>query len=424
MTATLPPARPRLSPAQATLLLLVALNLLNYIDRYIFPGELSLIQHEFHATDHQMGALTTALFFFYMIAAPLTGWLGDRVSRKPLIIGGALLWSLATLGTVWVHGYWTFYLRQALVGVGEATFGIFAPAVLSDFYPDRDRNRILSTFYLAIPVGAAFGYLAGGQIGSHFGWRAPFLVCALPGFVVAALYGWFGHEPVRGACDIPVDAPLKPTLPEQAKHFLALFRNKAFLTASFGLAALTFAMGGISAWVPEFLRRQAGFSLGASGLTVGASTAINGILGTIVGGWIAQKWLRRNHRALYLVSFWSVVLTLPFGILLFFGPAAWAVPSLFLAEFFLFLNTGPLNAAVCNSVNGQVRATAVGLNLFIIHCFGDTFSPQLIGAISDRTNLSLALGVTLIALVVSAVILFNGARHAPHLADQDAGSLI
>jgi hypothetical protein len=127
---------------------------------------------------------------------------------------------------------------------------------------------------------------------------------------------------------------------------------------------------------------------------------------------------------LYLVSFWSVVLTLPFGILLFFGPAAWAVPSLFLAEFFLFLNTGPLNAAVCNSVNGQVRATAVGLNLFIIHCFGDTFSPQLIGAISDRSNLSLALGVTLIALVVSSIILFNGARHAPHLADQDAGSLI
>ena len=82
-----------------------------------------------------MGALTTAFFVIYMLVAPLTGWLGDRFSRKPLIIAGAVLWSLATLATAWVHNYWTLYLRQAVVGVGEATFGIFAPAVIADFYP-------------------------------------------------------------------------------------------------------------------------------------------------------------------------------------------------------------------------------------------------------------------------------------------------
>ena len=401
----------RLTPALATLLLLIALNLLNYIDRYIFPGELNLIQREFQATDHQMGALTTALFLFYMLTAPLTGWLGDRFPRKPLIIAGAVLWSLATLGTVWVHSYWTFYLRQALVGVGEATFGIFAPAVLADFYPERERNRILSIFYLAIPVGAALGYLAGGQMGPLWGWRTPFFVCALPGFVAAALYGWLGREPARGGTD-----QLAATVDRST--FQGLFRNPAFLTATFGLAALTFAMGGISAWAPEFLRRVSGLSIGKAGLIVGSSTAINGIMGTLTGGWIAQRWLRTDHRALYLLSFWSVVLTLPFGILLFFGPAGWAIPSLFLAEFFLFLNTGPLNAAIVNSVSGRIRATAVGLNLFIIHCFGDTFSPQIIGAVSDRTNLSLGLGFTLVALGVSAGILMAGSRVAPRLAGQ------
>ena len=153
----------------ATLLLLIGLNLLNYIDRYILPGAQPLIQQEFGWTDQQMGALTTAFFVVYMLVAPLTGWLGDRFPRKPLIIGGAVLWSLATLATAWVHDYWTLYVRHALVGVGEATFGIFAPAVLADFYPERDRNRILSIFYLAIPVGAALGYLAGGQLGSRVG---------------------------------------------------------------------------------------------------------------------------------------------------------------------------------------------------------------------------------------------------------------
>jgi len=133
-----------------TLVLLIGLNLLNFIDRYILPGAQPLIQREFHSTDQQMGALTTAMFVFYMIAAPLTGWLGDRFPRKPLIIAGAVLWSLATLGTAWVHDYRTLYLRHALVGVGEATFTIYAPSVLADFYPERDRNRILSIFYLAI----------------------------------------------------------------------------------------------------------------------------------------------------------------------------------------------------------------------------------------------------------------------------------
>ncbi|MGP8271071.1 MAG: spinster family MFS transporter [Terracidiphilus sp.] len=405
--------RPRISPALGTLLLLIGLNLFNYIDRYILPGEVSLIQREFHSTDQQMGALTTALFIFYMLAAPLTGWLGDHFRRKPLIIAGAVLWSLATLGTYWVHSYWMLYARQALVGVGEATFGIFAPAVLADFYPERDRNRILSIFYVAIPVGAALGYVAGGELGSPWGWRQPFFLCAIPGLVIAALYAWIGREPERGASD-----HLRPTA--NRATVLGLFRNPAFLTATFGLATLTFAMGGISAWMPTFLHRAAGLSVGNSSMVVGAITVIDGIAGTLTGGWLAQRWLRTNYRALYLLSFWSVALTLPCGAMVFFGPRAWAVPALFAAEFFLFLNTGPLNAAIVNSVSAPVRATAISFNLFCIHFFGDTFSPTIIGAISDRTNLSLGLGATLIFLIISAIILRTGARFAPPL--EEAGT--
>jgi MFS transporter, Spinster family, sphingosine-1-phosphate transporter len=402
-------ARVGASAALGTLLLLVGLNLLNYIDRYILPGAQPLIQREYGWSDQKMGALTTALFVTYMLVAPATGWLGDRFSRKPLIIAGAVLWSLATLATAWVHDYWTLYLRHALVGVGEATFGIFAPAVLADFYPERERNRILSIFYTAIPVGAALGYVAGGQIGSIWGWRRPFLLCAVPGLLIAALYGWIGREPVRGSSDHIRSTAARAT-------FWGLFTNSAFLCATFGLAALTFAMGGISTWVPTFLHRFAGLSVAGASQTVGGITIIDGLAGTIIGGWIAQRWLRTNHRALYLLSFWSVALTLPFGALIFFGPSAWSVPALFAAEFFLFLNTGPLNTAIVNSVSGPVRATAVSINLFCIHMFGDTFSPQIIGAISDRTrSLRIGLGATLVSLIVSCVILWVGSRHAPLL---------
>jgi MFS family permease len=413
------PSRPRINPAVATFSLLLALNFLNYIDRYILPGEQPLIQHQFNASDQQMGALTTAFFLTYMIVAPLSGWLGDWFRRKPLIVVGAILWSLATLSSGFAHTYWTLFIRRAVVGVGEATFGIYAPAVLADFYPDRERNRILSIFYLAIPVGAALGYLAGGELGSHFGWPAPFLICAVPGIAVALLYIPFGHEPVRGASDR--DRPTRTLSIDQfIEQFLGLLTNPAFLTSTFGMAQIVFALGGISAWVPTFLHRQCGLSVANSGLVVGGITAIDGIAGTIVGGWIAQRWQRKDHRALYFVSFWSAALALPFGVLVFFGPRVTIIPALFLAEFFIFLNTGPLNAAIVNSVGAAVRATAISLELFCIHLFGDTFSPQIIGAVSDRTNLSIGLGVTLVSLAIASLILWYGARFAPPLTDPAA----
>jgi MFS transporter, Spinster family, sphingosine-1-phosphate transporter len=417
--------RIRVSPALGTVALLLALNLLNYIDRYILPGEQPLIQHEFHATDQQMGALTTAFFITYMIVAPLSGWLGDWLRRKPLIIIGAILWSLATLASAFVDTYWGLYTRRAMVGVGEATFGIFAPAVLADFYPDRERNRILSVFYLAIPVGAALGYLVGGEIGTLWGWRTPFLVCAIPGLAVALLYMPFGREPKRGAFDVPdlkTSGRDHDVLGDFFERFFALLKNPAFLSATFGLAQITFALGGISAWVPTFLNRTVGLSVADASLVVAAITVVDGIAGTIAGGWIAHRWQRSDHRALYFVSFWSAALALPFGVLVFFGPHKLAIPALVAAEFFIFLNTGPLNAAIVNSVNGAIRATAISVNLFCIHFFGDTFSPQIIGALSDRTTLSIGLGATLVSLAIASLILWYGARFAPQLTAQASES--
>lgn len=410
----------RMSRAALTVLvLLTALNLLNFIDRYILPGAQPLIQAEFHASDQSMGALTTALFITYMLTAPLTGWLGDRFRRKPLIITGAVLWSLATLATYFVHDYATLYFRHAIVGIGEATFTIFAPAVISDFFPPRERNRILSIFYLAIPIGAALGFTLGGQLGERYGWRTPFFLCAIPGLIVALLYGLFASEPQRGASEtsaIPQETTLSASKPGSAlSKIFSLFSNPAYLFATLGMAMLVFAMGGISTWMPTFFHRFSGMSVSKAGTTLGAITVIDGLAGTAIGGWIAQRWLRRDHRALYLVSAWSVILTLPLGALVFFGPAKWSVPALFAAEFFLFLNTGPLNAAIVNSVRAEVRSSAIALNLFLIHMLGDTFSPQIIGAIGDRTNLRLGLGLTLVTLLISGILLFTGANFAPKL---------
>ncbi|HTY84705.1 MAG TPA: MFS transporter, partial [Silvibacterium sp.] len=311
------------------------------------------------------------------------------------------------LFTAWVHDYETLLIRHAIVGIGEATFSIFAPALLADFYPEADRNRILSIFYITIPVGGALGYLTGGILGQHFGWRVPFFIAALPGFLIAMAF-LFVREPSRGSAD-----SLTPTL--NRATLSGLTRNPAFWCATLGLAMWTFAVGGISTWLPTFLVRFGSMSVAKAGTVAGGLTVVCGLLGTIVGGWVAQRWQHHNHRALYMLSGWGSVLAIPFAAAVFFGPPSVFIAGAFLAEFFLFLGTGPLNAAIVNSVAAPIRATAISVNLFIIHVLGDAFSPTLIGKISDATNLRIGLGVTLISLAASGAILFLGARYAPRL---------
>jgi len=394
--------------AGIALLLLTGLNLFNFIDRYILPGVQPLVQKEFGVSDERMGALTYAFFITYMIAAPLTGWLGDRFPRKPLIVAGALLWSAATLLTSLVHSYETLYIRHAVVGIGEATFTIFAPALLADYYPEMDRNRILTLFYTAIPVGAALGYLTGGMLGPRYGWRAPFFVAALPGVVIALLLWFFVQEPERGASD-----SFAPTLNRTTVR--GLLRNPAYWGATLGMAMMVFSMGGISVWLPTFFYRYGGYSLQLSNQLIGGITVVDGIVGTWLGGWLAQRWLQHNHRALYLLSAASAVLTIPFAAVAFFGPRSLLIPAVLLAEFFLFLNTGPLNTAIVNAIAAPVRSTAIAVNLFVIHLLGDASSPRLIGSISDHSSLRVGLGATLISLVLSAAILLAGSRFAPRM---------
>jgi MFS transporter, Spinster family, sphingosine-1-phosphate transporter len=395
--------------AATALVLLTALNFINFIDRYILPGVQELVKRDFNLSDERIGALTFWFFLTYMFAAPLTGWLGDHYPRKPLIVLAALFWSATNLFTATVHTYFSLAFRHAALGIGEASFSIYAPALLADFYPEDQRNRVLTIFYTAIPVGAAVGYALGGALGGRFGWRVPFFVSAFPGILIALLILFLVKEPQRGATD-PKPRGQK-RLGANAISPFSLVRNAPYLYATLGLAMVVFSMGGISFWIPSFLQRRAGYSPGSAGLIVGALTVLGGLGGTAIGGWIAQRWLRTNYRALYLVSAWSALLTVPPAVLCFFGPKSAIVPGLALALFFIFLGNGPLNAAIVNSVPAAIRATAIAVELFLIHALGDAPSPRIIGIVSDHTSLGTGLGVTLVSLLLATLLLFLGARN-------------
>lgn len=412
--------------AATALVLLTALNFVNYTDRYILPGVQEQVKGEFGLSDAQIGSLTLWFMVAYMATSPITGWLGDRLPRKPMIVAAALFWSCVNLFTASVHSYGSLNLRHAALGIGEASFGIFAPAVLSDFYPPEQRNRVLTIFNVAIPVGAALGYLVGGTVADRLNWRAAFVISAVPGILIAILIALLMKEPARGASQHEKprrersDASMARGLLRALKTAWALLRNRAYMSSVLGYAAVTFSLGGISWWIPSFLHRAAGYSLSKAAFVMGAITVVAGLGGTALGGAIAQRWSRRTGKALYLLPAISAAVAIPPALVCFFGDrwfgtTALLLPGLAVAVFLIFLGTGPINAATVNAVRPEVRATALAGQLFLIHALGDAISPRIIGVISDHSNLNLGLGSTLIAMLIAAVIFFVGARYAPSL---------
>ena len=388
--------------------MLTALNLLNYVDRNVLFAVQPLVQDEFHITKAQVGYLTSAFLLCYMVAAPFVGPLADRYSRKLIIVIGAIFWSGLTLLTAVTHTYTELLVRHTLVGVGEATFVTIAPTFVADLFAESKRGRILGIFYLAIPVGSAAGYLLGGHLAPQYGWRFPFYIAAVPGFLLALLV-LFLKEPKRGQFDSLEETPERGTI-------LGLARNPAFLTAALGMAAMTFSLGGISVWMPQFLYSERHYSLEKANLIFGIIVVVDGVLASLAGGWLGDYLLPRMKSSYYFVSAVGMALGVPFMIVALFVQGPLMFPAIGIAAFFLLLNTSPLNAAIMNSVGAHIRATAIAVGIFIYHLLGDVPSPTMMGWIADRRSLQTAFILPVIAMVASAAILFYGMRFAPAVA--------
>jgi MFS family permease len=388
--------------------LLTTLNLLNYIDRSVLFAVQPLVQTEFHLSNTQVGYLTSAFLGFYMIAAPFTGPLADRYSRKMIIVVGAIFWSALTLLTAVTHTYWELLVRHTLVGVGEATFVTIAPTFVADLFPERMRGRIFGIFYLAIPVGTAAGYLLGGKLGPSMGWRFPFYIAAFPGFLLA-LGMLFVPEPPRGQFDTLKETPERGTL-------MGLIRNRAFWAVTLGMAAGTFSLGGIQVWMPTFLSRTRGYTLESANLIFGAIVVVDGILASLIGGWLGDRLLPRMKGSYYFVSAVSMGLGVPVMIVALFFQGPIMIPAIAVAAFLLLINTSPLNTALVNAVGSHIRATAIAVNIFIFHLLGDVPSPTLMGFVADRRSLQAAFILPVIAMAISSIVLFYGMRFAPAVA--------
>jgi MFS transporter, Spinster family, sphingosine-1-phosphate transporter len=391
------------------LLILTSLNLLDYLDRYLVASLGSLIKADLSLSGKAFGFLNTAFLLVYFLTSPVFGYLGDRYGRNRLMAGGAVLWSLATSLTFWVASYPALILTRGLVGVGEASFGTLAPAYLADILPLGKRSRALGFLYLAIPLGAALAYLVGGLIGKHWGWRPAFLLAGVPGLLLAYA---IRHLPPPPALPRAAGTGVSFTSFTPLASVRALWSIPTLRLVNLGYGMLTFTLGGLAFWMPQFLERVKGLSLAQANLLLFGSIAAAGTLGTLIGGLLGSRLHRRTPSAPLWVCLAGVVLATPLSALVIFAPQPGVyVPSLVAAIFLLFLHPGVLNAVIVSVVGPRLRAQAVALNIIVIHLIGDAPSTLLIGWTADQFGLKWGVALTLVALVLAAGFILAAIPH-------------
>ena len=392
--------------APVALGILTGLNVLNYADRYVGAAMLPLILSSLALTDAEGGLLQSAFIVSYSLFSPLAGWLGDRWARLRLAAAGVLIWSVATIASGLAPTYGALLLARTVIGVGEASYAIVTPSLLSDYYPSERRTRVFAVFYAAIPVGTAIGYALGGTIGSAFGWRTAFLFAGVPGALLALSLLWL-TEPVRGASDATGARPSTPLALGPSLRALAARRSYVYNTGAQVL--YTFAMGGLATWMPTYYVRERGLDLGQASTTFGLLLLIAGFAGTVLGGRLTDRVVKKLRGAQFAVSGWGLVLALGFTLGAVLAPAAvifW--PCTFVTLFLLFLNIGPLNAAMANVLPSDLRARGFALSTMSIHLLGDAASPWLIGVASDYVGLTAPIIAAGVMLALGGLLLLKG----------------
>jgi predicted MFS family arabinose efflux permease len=390
--------------ARNALIVLTGINLFNFIDRYVLAAVIESIKPEFRLSDAQAGRLVTSFVIVYMLTSPFFGALGDRGKRPRLIALGVAIWSLATAAAAFARGFLSLFLARAAVGVGEAAYGTIAPAMLSDHYAKALRGRAFGVFFAAIPIGSALGYVLGGLVDAHLGWRAAFFVAGAPGLFLALLALRLS-DPPRGAQEevAPATEPGGAHPAAGVRGYFALLENRAYVLTVLGYAAYTFALGGLAFWMPPFLARVRGLDLASANAWLGGILVVTGFFGTFAGGWIGDWLLRRTSEAYLWLSGLTTLAAIPFAVLAFLADSKpLYLGGIALAEVLLFASTGPINTAIVNAVRPEMRAMAVAASIFTIHLLGDAISPWIVGQISDALRHR---GATEAAALAQAVLI-------------------
>ncbi len=400
-------ARPTRGQARFAFTILLIINILNYANRYVLSAVLSQIHQApkfggLGLTQSELGLIGSSFLLVYAVAALPLGIWADKSSRKNIVALCVGIWSIATVLAGITSNFVQLFSTRAILGIGEAGYAPASLSLLGDFFSKERRGRILSYWSSGQLIGAALGFTAGGLIADYLGWRPAFYIFGIPG-LIAAFLAWRMVEPKRGAFEH--DGEETEAIDATDSHgsigndFWGSVRKLQYVPTYWILLGTFifsfFTIGGVSFWLPFYLSETFHLTVGRAGIISGVVLVGGGLLGTVLGGWLADYIQRRRPQGRLITATLGFLVGAPLallGLALHNLPVSIAV--IVVAITFLSFCSGPLNAVIQDVVIPEVRATAIGLALLLAHLLGDAASPSIIGLLADRYTLGIALLMT------------------------------
>jgi MFS family permease len=376
-----------------TLVLLLFVYTMSFIDRQIMGILMQPIKQEFQVSDTAMGMLGGLTFaLFYSVLAIPFGRYADRANRRNFVSYCCGAWSIMTALCGMVAGFWTLAFARIGVAIGEAGGTAPSLSMVADHYPPQQRGRAMGVYWLGPQLGILFGLTLGGWIAQHHGWRAAFVWMAIPGVLAALLLRFTGVEPARGRWEPTRDA----AAPAESLGSLVreLRASQAFIRITLAGLMMGFAGYGIGIWTPAFLVRSHGMTLQGAGAVMGLLGGVAAALGALASGWLCDRLAKRDSRWRTGVPMLGCVLSVPTGLAFYLMPATevWHIGSLVVPHaigFYVLFGltavwwTAPVYTVLAELVAPQRRATTMAFFNLGITMLGGGLGPLLVGFLSD-----------------------------------------
>jgi MFS transporter, Spinster family, sphingosine-1-phosphate transporter len=385
--------------------LLTVVNLVNYLSRNAVFALFEPVKRDLGLADAHLGLLGTAYVLVFSVASLPAGILGDLGSRRAVIAGGILLWSVGTILSGLAQGFTTLFLARALVGLGGAAAATASAALVANYFQGRRRSMAMSILMVGLAVGGVLGILVAGQLEHAYGWRVAFIVIGLPGFLLTALVMRLKEPDLPPGRARSLRRMLRGSMRELQAAGRRILQTPTLVAVFVGGALISFGMNGLVGWAPTLLSRELNLSAREASLILGSYGLPAGIAGTLAGGAVAD-WLRKRMPSARIVT--SVIGFFIGGPLLIWllqiRDMSVFIPVFSAAFFFLTWYNGPLTAVIFDVSPLRMAATVSGAYLMFIHLAGDAIAFPLVGYLSDAFGLHRAVVLLPIAAMLGAIV--------------------
>ncbi len=397
--------------------MLTLVYVFNFVDRQLLVILQESIKKELNLSDSQLGLLSGLTFaiFYVTLGIPIAR-LADKRNRRNIVASALGIWSVMTAFSGFARNFFQLLLARIGVGVGEAGGSPPAHAMISDYFPPEKRSTALSVYSTGIYIGILIGFLMGGFLNQHLGWRKAFFVLGIPGIIFSLLFYITVREPRRGATDSNLAAPNESYSLREVLRLLYSIKTFVYLALATGLHV--FCVYGLFNWTPSFLSRLHGMKSSEIGVTLGLIFGIGGGIGTFAGGFITDRFGKKDKRWYLKIPAYAILLSILFAAgALFLQNTFFSLFCLGCCGFLHSMYLGPSIAVAHSLVPAQMRALVSAILFFVMNLVGLGFGPLVVGMISDLLapalgveSLRWAMSIILVVSVASASLFFISAK--------------